>query len=149
MDETFNLVSQQGAALLGFGAIVGLLVNLLKSARIVKDGDAITVASIINFGLFCVLYLLRVLKPEALAHVESLDVQAAQFATAATSVLYFVTQVGGSKLYQAIFRGVPLLGKSFSAEQLLEIAKDFRGFDTPTSTTTEPNSKSQFDGLKK
>lgn len=137
-DSTFSLVAQQAATLVGFGALVGVIVNVLKTFKIAKDGDAITIASIINFGVFCVLYILRVIKPEALAQVAALDAQAAQVATVATTVLYFIAQSSGSKLYQAIFRGLPIIGKSFSAEQLKDLASSFA---SSVSTTTQEQTK--------
>ena len=103
------------AGLVGFPAFVTVLVNVLKVFGVVKDGEATKyVAGFNAVGLLALLV--------ALAVVPGLDILAvdqnlAGLASFLTALLGFVVQMGVSKFSHTQIRGVPLIGKSNSADE--------------------------------
>ena len=110
-----NLVIQFGT-LAGFAALVAAIINILKSAGLVKDGQAQTYSAILNLVGLAGLLSLQVFRPQA--DVTYLDGQAAQIANVLLVVSGYVVQLGGAKLMHLILTGMPLVGKSYSQEQV-------------------------------
>ena len=106
-----NLVSQF-LALAGVGAFFALVINALKVAGVVKDGDAPTWATGLNLVGLVALFLLRVFVPSA--DIGKLDGVAATVAQIGVLVLGLITQMLGSKLAHFSVKGAPVIGKSYS-----------------------------------
>lgn len=111
--ELNDLVTQLGA-LAGFGALVAVVVNLLKQAGVVADGQAGTWSAGLNLVGLVALFVLRVFAPAQ--DVGQLDGVAAGIAQALQAVAALVIQLGGAKAAHALLRGVPAVGKSYSAQ---------------------------------
>jgi uncharacterized Tic20 family protein len=110
----FGELVNQWQGLLGFGALVALIVNVLKTVGVVKDDSAGVVATALNVAGLIALLALKVFKPGA--DVAGLDALAAQIAQALSIVLAVVVQVIGSYATHKIAKAMnlPILGKSFS-----------------------------------
>ena len=102
----------QFMALAGVGALVALIVNILKTAGVVKDGDAPTWATGLNLAGLVLLFFLKVFAPAA--DIGQLDGLAATIAQIGVLVLGLITQLLGSKLGHIAVRGAWLIGKSYS-----------------------------------
>ena len=102
----------QFMALAGVGALVALVVNILKTAGVVKDGDAPTWATGLNLAGLALLFFLKVFAPAA--DIGHLDGLAATIAQIGVLVLGLLTQLLGSKLGHVAVRGTWVIGKSYS-----------------------------------
>jgi len=102
----------QFMALAGVGALMALLVNILKVAGIVKDGDAPTWATGFNLVGLVVLLFLKVFVPQA--DIGQLDGIAATIAQIGILVLGLITQLLSAKAAHAAVRGTWLIGKTHS-----------------------------------
>jgi len=102
----------QFMALAGVGALVALIVNILKTAGVVKDGDAITWATGFNLAGLVLLFFLKVFAPAA--DIGQLDGIAATIAQIGVLVLGLITQLLGSKVGHLSVRGTWIIGKSYS-----------------------------------
>ena len=96
----------------GVGTLVAAIVNALKSAGVVKDGQAQTFVLGFNLLGLVVLFVLGIFAPST--DLSQLDSTAAQVAQLLTIVVGLVVQFGGSKLAHGAFKGIPVIGKSFS-----------------------------------
>lgn len=102
-------------ALAGVGAFVALLVNVLKTAGVVHDGDAKTWATGLNLVGLVALYILRLVRPDV--ELAQVDQVAATVAQIGVLVLGLVAQLGVSQATHAIVKGVPLVGTSHTAQE--------------------------------
>ncbi len=105
-------------ALGGFAVLVTVIVNILKYAKLVQDGQAPTWAFLINLAGFAAFSVLGILKPGI--DWQGVDATIAAAATILVQILEFVTMPAISKLAHDIgLRSVPVLGFSYSvrAEQ--------------------------------
>lgn len=109
--ELGNLVGQLGA-LVGVGALVAALVNIGKSAGLVKDGQAQVYSTGLNLVALVALFALKVWAPQI--DVANLDATAGQIANAALVVFGLLVQLYGAKWAHGALTGVPGVGKSFS-----------------------------------
>jgi hypothetical protein len=107
----FNSLVAQFGALAGFAALVAAIINILKSAGLVKPGQAQTYSAILNLVGLIVLLSLKIFQPQA--DVAYLDGQAAQIANVLIVVAGYVVQLGGAKLMHLLLTGTPVVGKSF------------------------------------
>jgi hypothetical protein len=108
----FNALLSQFGTLAGFAALVAVVINLMKAAGFIQDGQAQTWSAAFNLlGLAALLYL-RVFQPQA--DITYLDTQAAQIANILLIVGGYIIQLGGSKLTHILLSGTPLIGKSFT-----------------------------------
>lgn len=105
-------LASQFVALVGVGALLALVVNVLKVAGVVKDDTAPTWVTGLNLAGLVILFLLRVFAPGT--DIGQLDGAAGTIAQIGVLILGLVTQVLGSKLAHRAFRGTWLIGKSFS-----------------------------------
>lgn len=108
-----NTLVAQLVALAGVGTLIAVLVNLGKQVGIVKDGQAPIASTALNLAALVGLFLLKVFKPET--DPTQLDAVAAQVAQLLTLVFGLFVQLGGAKLGHELLKGVPVVGKSFSA----------------------------------
>lgn len=101
------------ASLSGLGALIAALVNVLKTAGVVQDGQAATVSAGLNLTALAVLLALGVLRPEF--DLGAADRLAGQLAGVLSTVFAFVWQLGAARLsHRLVLRGLPWVGKSFS-----------------------------------
>jgi hypothetical protein len=103
------------ASLGGVAAFFTVLVNILKTVGIIKDGQAVNVVTVLNFvgaGIIIVLQLLG--KIDLLPIIDS---TAGTIAQIAMLVFGLVWQLIVSKQTHEVLRGFPLIGKSFSADR--------------------------------
>ena len=111
MDLTSLLA--QLATLAGVAAFITVVINWLKVFGVVKDGDAPTWSLGLNIVALAALFLANVFK----LNVGALDSVAATIAQLAALVLALLVQLGVGKVTQAVVRGMPVIGKSFSSEE--------------------------------
>src|SRR3990167_40085 len=109
--ELNELVTQLGT-LAGFGGLIALIVNALKTFGVVKNGQSPIWSLGLNVAGIVILFLLKVFKPDV--DPAQYDGIAGKIVTIATLALGLFVQLGGSKGVHNLVRGVPLLGKSFS-----------------------------------
>jgi hypothetical protein len=107
------------ATLLGFAALLALIINVLKLIKIngkpiVADGDAQKWSLGGNLLGLLALYIFRIFRPEL--PLEGVDELLMEIATVGTYILSVVSQLGISKLTHFVFKGTPVLGKSYSLE---------------------------------
>lgn len=115
MEKTiFDFVMVMFAGLVGFPAFVSVLVNVLKEFGLVKDGDAPKWVAGFNItGLVTLLIIVAVL-PQF--DVPNLDKSLLGLANFLTLILGFVVQMGTSKFSYKQIKGLPVVGKSNSAD---------------------------------
>ena len=102
-------------ALGGVGALIAVIVNILKAAGIVKDGQApvyVTAGGILGMAL---LLVLRLFQPTA--DLPGIDLAAQQIATVLNILLGFIIQLLAARASHAGLAGVPVIGKSFTADR--------------------------------
>jgi len=96
----------------GFGALVSAIVNVLKTVKLVQDGQAPTWITGLNLLGVIALYVASALKlPFDLEIVNQQMGIVAQFLVAMGQL---IVAFGGSKLFYSVARGAPLIGKSRS-----------------------------------
>lgn len=101
------------AALVGFAAFVSFIVNVLKFFGVVKDGTSDK--WIAGFNLVGVLALFITLKFIPDFDVMPIDNVLGEIAVVGSAILSYVTMLLGSKLTYFASKGLPLIGKSYSA----------------------------------
>jgi hypothetical protein len=94
----------------GFGALIGLIINILKTVGVVKDGQATNWATGLNLVLLVALFIGKVVGFD----VAGLDGIASQFADSGIAILQLIVMIGGSRLFHNTLRGVPVVGRSMS-----------------------------------
>src|SRR3990167_2247463 len=107
-------IAAQFAALAGAGALIALVVNVLKYAGVVKDGQAVTYSLVLNTIGMVALIAIKVFRPDL--YVAQLDGIAAQVAAAGVTLFGLFVQLYGSRLGHQAVAGIPVLGKSHSLE---------------------------------
>jgi len=106
------------ATLVGFPALVAAVVNVLKYFNIVADTQAPKVVSILTLVGFVgvgIAYYAGYVPVLA-----GLDAQMGLIAQFLTTFLAFVVDLGLAKVAHAGLKGVPVIGKSYSSERLLD-----------------------------
>jgi hypothetical protein len=101
------------ASLIGFAALVAVIINILKYFKVVDDGAATKWSSGLNLvGLLALLvYRLFVCKD---CDVTPYDSTLATIANILSYILAFVVQLGVSKTAHVALKGTPLIGTSFT-----------------------------------
>ena len=98
------------AALAGVGALIAVLVNIGKTAGLVKDGQATTYVAGLNLLALIGLFALKVFKPDF--DIGGLDTQAAQIAQWLATAVALIVQIYGSKWAYGALKGVPVVGRA-------------------------------------
>lgn len=106
-----TLVAELGT-LAGFGALVALIVNVLKTFKLVSDGQAPVWSTGLNILLLAGLFALNVYRPDI--DPGQYDPIAAQLAQLGAMLLALFTQLGGARIAHNLLRGIPVVGKSYS-----------------------------------
>lgn len=104
----------QLVALAGFGGLIALLINVGKHFGIVHDGTSQSWSLGLNAVGLVVLVVLRIFAPQL--DVSAGDQQVAQAVQAFTILFGLFTQLAGAKGANALVRGTPVIGKTFSGE---------------------------------
>lgn len=107
----------QLATLVGFGAAITAIVNILKSAKVVTDGNSGKWVAGLNLIAIGVLIYLKLFQPQLA--VEYVDAQAAVFANILVALSGYVFELGSSLFAHGLFADLrlPWIGKSFSRER--------------------------------
>lgn len=114
MNGLEQLVVQYGG-LAGMGALIAVVINLLKYSGAIKDGDSLKWASVFNMAGFVAYWALGMFDPELFASsVGVYDDMAMNVAEVISIVLAIVIQFGSSPAVANSVRGIPLIGKSLS-----------------------------------
>jgi hypothetical protein len=113
--ELVNLV----AGLAGFGAFIATFVNTLKTFKVVKDGNATAWVTGLNMLLVVGLFVSKLLGYEVPGDdLILIDGIMGQIAEIGQMILALVVQVYASKKTHELLRGAPVIGKSFSYDQI-------------------------------
>jgi hypothetical protein len=99
-------------SLAGFGALVAVIVNILKFFNVVQDGTAPTWSTALNIVGLIALFVLKVFLPQQ--DIGQLDGIAASIAQLLVVVLGLLAQFGFAKLAHFTLKGVPVFGQSNS-----------------------------------
>lgn len=115
----WNEVVVEFAALLGFAALLALIINILKFIKIkgkpiIADGEAQKWSLFGNLLGLLALYIFRIFQPDT--SVIGIDQVLQEIATVGTYVLSIVGQLWVTKTTNSIVRGLPVIGKSYSLE---------------------------------
>ena len=110
---TLDILLPQFLALGGVAALVTALVNVLKQFNVVKDGQASIASLILNVLGFVTLIALKVLAPDF--DFTGIDTSAGSIAQILILVLGLVVQLSASQKAHSTLRGLPVIGKSYSA----------------------------------
>ena len=108
----FDSLVVQWGSLLGFAAVIAVVINLLKLAGVVKDDTAQIWSAALNLAGLAGLLLVKVFQPEV--DIPGLDQQAAEFANVMTVMVAYISQLLSSKLTHYAIRGIPFFGVSNS-----------------------------------
>ena len=98
----------------GFAALISVVINVLKTIGVVKDGQAGLWATGLNLAGLIGLFVAGIVAPEF--DVPGLDGNMAQIAEILSLIFVFITQNWISKGTHAVFSSgqVPVIGRSFS-----------------------------------
>ena len=108
----FEGLLTQWMSLVGIAALIAVVINLLKQAGVVKDGQAQTWSAGLNLVVLILLFLFNIFKPDI--DIGEVDKQAAALAEVAVVVIGYVAQLLAAKATHAAVKHVPLIGTSYS-----------------------------------
>jgi hypothetical protein len=103
------------AGLMGFAALVAVVINILKTFKVIGDGAATKWSTGLNLAGLVALMVYRFFQPET--PVTGIDSSLASIANILTVVLAFVVQLGTSKVSHLALKGTPLIGKSYTLDR--------------------------------
>ena len=103
----------QFVSLMGVAALIAAIVNVGKTVGFVQDEQAHKFSAVLSLIAFVSFVYFRVFVPEV--DVFALDTQAAEIAKFMLYVLGFLVQMGLPAKFHEFFKGLPLVGKSYSA----------------------------------
>jgi hypothetical protein len=98
----------------GFAALIAVVINVLKTIGVVKDGQAGIWASGFNLAGLIGLFVVGIVAPEF--DIAGLDANVAQIAEILSLIFAFILQNWVSKGTHSVFSSgqVPVIGRSFS-----------------------------------
>ena len=105
----------QWASLVGFAALIAIVINVLKLTGVVKDGTAQTWSAGLNLVGLVGLFILRVVKPDL--DVGELDKQVGAFSQVAVVMIGYISQLLASKLTHVAVKNIPLIGASHTLDK--------------------------------
>lgn len=100
--------------LAGFAALIALVINILKAAGWVKDGQAGTVSAGLNLLGLAGLFALKVFSPDL--DLSVVDAQVSDFVQVGVVVFTYILQLLASKGAHAAIKGVPVIGYSHTEQ---------------------------------
>lgn len=103
--------------LVGVGALIAALVNILKAVKVVADGTAGKWFAGFNLVAIGVLIYFKLFQPQIA--IEYLDSQAAVLAQILLLILGYVVELGSGLFAHGLFANlrIPFIGKSYSRER--------------------------------
>ncbi len=101
-------------SLVGFAALIAVMINVLKLTGVVKDGSAQIWSAGLNLAGLIVLFVLKVFRPEM--DLAGIDQQVGELANVAMVLIGYITQLLSSKLTHTALKNVPVVGKSYASE---------------------------------
>ena len=110
LDEILKII----AGMAGVGAFTSMLINLLKVAGLVKDGQgdkAFKIADLVIFVIVAIIYLTKT--PIDWAQVD-------EWLVLLTALLGYVVSVFSGEFTHDTIKGTPLIGYSYSEKKLKE-----------------------------
>ena len=110
----FEQILVEFAALVGFAALVSVIINVLKVFGVVQDGTADKWAA--GFNLVGVLALLAVKQFFPELQVQPIDNLLGEIAVIGSYILSYVVMLLGSKLTYVATKGLPVIGKSHTED---------------------------------
>lgn len=110
--EGLGVLLAQWSSLAGFGALIGFLINILKTAGVIKDGQAVAWSTGLNLLGLIGLFVIGLAAPAV--DLSAIDSQVAQFVQVGLVVFAYVLQLLGAKVGHIAVRGTPFIGKSYS-----------------------------------
>lgn len=115
--EIILSVILQFAQLAGVGAAIAAIIGILKTFKVIQDGDAGKWFAGFNLVAIAILVYLKLFQPQIA--IEIVDAQAAIFAEILLLIAGYVVQLGAGRFAHTLFAELrlPLIGKSFSREQ--------------------------------
>jgi len=108
----FDSYLQVLSGLVGFSALLAVLINAAKSVGLVKDGQAKNYSVVANLVVLVLLVANDVFGLGV--NLGEVDGFMAQAGVVAEKVFELFLMLGGSKLVHNVVKGVPVLGKSHS-----------------------------------
>lgn len=111
LDEIVILVS----SLVGFSALITLLINVAKWIGWIQDGQAQKYSAGANLILILAVYFLKLFRPDF--NITTLDPIMAEAAAVGTLIFSYILQLGFGKMTHETVKGLPIVGKSFSLDQ--------------------------------
>ena len=111
---TIKQIVSTAASLVGFGALISILVNIAKTVGWIKNDQATLWVVGGNLALILAVYVLQFFGQVDILTV--LDAQVGTFAGILVMTSGFVLQVLSSKATHYALKGTPLVGKSFTLE---------------------------------
>ena len=114
MEILQNAMTQLGL-LGGVAAIIAVLINIFKTLGVVQDGQATIYSVAANLIVFTGLVITQLFQVDV--DVLGLDAQLSTYAVMLTTVFGYFVELGGTKLFNSLVKGVPVVGKSFSADK--------------------------------
>jgi hypothetical protein len=113
--EVLQAAMTQLGLLGGVAAIIAVLINIFKTLGVIQDGQATTYSVVANFVVFAGLVATNLFKINV--DVAGLDANLATYAVMLTTVFGYFVQLGGTKLFNSLIKGVPVIGKSYTADK--------------------------------
>jgi hypothetical protein len=107
------------AALLGFAALLAVVINTLKFFKVIADGQAQKWSLFGNLLGILALYIFRLFRPDL--PITGVDAILLEIATVGTYVLSIVSQLWVTKTTNSVVRGLPVIGKSYSLDAAKKI----------------------------
>lgn len=132
MDWLTNLLFVVIPTLVGVAALITVLINVLKTAGVVKDSTSVQWSAGLNLAAIVILVLLKIFKPDLT--YDFIDKTAGQVANILIVITAYVFQIILSGKTQDVLRGIPVIGKSLSQDNLAKFKKNLPA-QTPESTT--------------
>jgi hypothetical protein len=111
----FETILVQFSALVGFAALVSVVINILKMFGVVKDGTADKWVAGFNLAGILTLYGLRLFVPDFDA--TSADSAMQEMALVASYIVSYVGMLLGSKLTYIATKDLPVIGYSNSSRE--------------------------------
>lgn len=108
----FAQILVEFAALVGFAALVSVIINILKVAGVVKDGTADKWSAGFNLAGVLALLIIKQFWPEL--QLQPIDNALYEAASVLSYILSYVAMLLGSKVTYIAVKGLPLIGKSNS-----------------------------------
>lgn len=106
------------ASCVGYGALVSVVVNILKFFKVVQDDTANS--WLLGFQLLGIV-LLFVAQFIPGVDIPKIDLIMGGLAELLTLVLALLISIGASRFTHAMVRGMPVIGKSYSYERMRQV----------------------------